>query len=103
MFFISRTDSILSEDLFQRSEGNMYVCEGRVENLGCHSQNAFQKQKPVDEQLLEYARIEHARKMQIMEEEHAMQMEILKMQRDIASAKLRKAQFKLKTCNINLS
>jgi hypothetical protein len=36
--------------------------------------------KTVEDKLLEYARIEHARKMQVLEEEHHLQMEILKIQ-----------------------
>jgi hypothetical protein len=45
----------------------------------------FNTSKTVEDKLLEYARIEHARKMQVLEEEHHLQMEILTIQRDRAS------------------
>jgi hypothetical protein len=44
--------------------------------------------KMVEDKLLDYARIEHARKMQVLEEEHHLQMEILTIQRDRAAAKV---------------
>jgi hypothetical protein len=43
----------------------------------------------LEDKLLDYARIEHARKMQVLEEEHHLQMESLTIQRDRAAAKLK--------------
>lgn len=63
-----------------------------------HANGIPKESKTVEDQLLEYARIEHARKIQVIEEEHHLQMEILTIQRDTAAAKLKKANFKLNAC-----
>ena len=63
-----------------------------------HANGIPKESKTVEDKLLEYARIEHARKMQVLEEEHHLQMEILTIQRDRAAAKLKKANFKLNAC-----
>ncbi|XP_063421331.1 uncharacterized protein LOC134706374 [Mytilus trossulus] len=74
----------------------------RENNTADHFQSSA-GQLNVDKHLLEFARIEHERKMQIMEEEHLLQMEVLSMQRDIAAAKLKKANFKLTANSLNYS
>jgi hypothetical protein len=50
-----------------------------------HANGIPKESKTVEDKLLEYARIEHARKMQVLEEEHHLQMEILTIQRDRAT------------------
>ncbi|CAC5393521.1 unnamed protein product [Mytilus coruscus] len=74
----------------------------REMNTSDHFQSG-EGQLHIDKHLLEFARIEHERKMQIMEEEHLLQMEVLRMQRDIAAAKLKKANFKLTANSLNFS
>lgn len=67
-----------------------------------YEDNANVSRSDVNSMVLEYARIEHEKKMEYLKKEHEIKMEILIMERETARAKLRKANFKLSLTGANV-